>query len=141
MTTTPTTAVTFVQAASMLAAHLADHALPEPASLTVITRNGHPEVTAQLRSNTVPSIAADLVTWADTLSMVTVGAWRPPHGDRVHLSIRSSPTGSTGPVGLHVFGGADHDPRRFADLEAGDQRTVSLGELRTWTVSASQAKR
>lgn len=137
MTIITTTGMTFVQAATMLATHLADHALPEPASLSVATSYGCSDVTAQLRSNTVSGIAVDLLAWADTLSMVTLDAWRPPERDRVHLSLISTLTGSTGTVKLRVFGGAQYDPLRFADLAPGDHRTVSPGQLRSWAATTS----
>lgn len=134
---TSTTGVPFVHAAELLAAHLADHGLPEPASLAVTTRRGHSEVTAQLCSNTVPGVVADLLLWAESLTTVTVTAWRPPPGDRVHLSIASTLAGPASTVELDVFGGADYDPVLFADLEPGERRTVSLGDLLAWAGSAS----
>jgi hypothetical protein len=136
-TTTSTTGVTFVQAAQLLAAHLADHVLPQPASLTVATRDGRSEVTVQLDSMTVPMVAAELLAWADTLTTVTIEAWRPPAGDRVHLSIASPLTGPGGTVSLDVYGGADHDPALIADLEPGQRVALSLGQLRTLADSAS----
>jgi hypothetical protein len=131
-TTTPTSGVTLVQAATMLAAHLADHALPEPAYLRVNTTDLHSEVMAQLRATTVPTVATDLLAWADTLSTVTVQAWRVPAGDYVHLSIASTLTGPAGTIELDIFGAVDYDLIRFADLTAGKRRTVSLGQLRNW---------
>jgi hypothetical protein len=135
--TTSTTGVTFVQAAQLLAAHLADHVLPQPASLAVATRDGRSEVTAQLHSLTVPMVAVELLAWTDTLTTVTVGAWRPPAGDRVHLSIASTLTGPTGAVSLDVYGSADHDPALIAELAPGQRVALSLGQLRVWAASAS----
>jgi hypothetical protein len=135
-TTTPTTGMTFVQAATLLAGHLTDHPLPEPVSLTVVTRWGHSKLTAQLCPNTVPAIAGELLAWADTLSAVTVTAWRPPEGDRVHLSLTSALTSPAGAIELTVFGGAEYDPARFADLTPGQRRSVSLVELRAWAADA-----
>ncbi|MDQ3764700.1 MAG: hypothetical protein M3460_25160 [Actinomycetota bacterium] len=133
MTTTPTTGMTFVQAAELLAAHLADHAVPEPVFLTVTTRWGHSEVAAQLRPDTVPEVASELLAWIDTLPAATASAWRPPESDRVHLSLTSTLTGPAGAVALTVYGGAkDDNPVRFADLTSGQRRSVSLAELRTW---------
>ncbi|MBV8995217.1 MAG: hypothetical protein JO287_16305 [Pseudonocardiales bacterium] len=132
MTTTPATGVIFVQAATMLAIHLADHALPEPASLRVNTSGLHSDVMAQLRSTAVPTVARDLLAWADTVPTVTVQAWRVLAGDRVHLSIASTLTGPTGAVELDVFGAVDYDPARFADLTAGDRCKVPLRQLRAW---------
>jgi hypothetical protein len=138
-TTTPTSAVTFAHAAAMLAGHLADHALPEPASLTVTTSFGHSTVTAQLRATTVPDVATDLLAWADTLSVVTVEAWRPPERDQVHLSILGTLTSPTDTAEVKVFGGVDDDPLRFADLLAHQYQGVSLslGQLRTWAANPS----
>jgi hypothetical protein len=136
MTTTSTTGVTFVHAAHLLAAHLADH-LPEPASLQVTTRAGHSQVRAQVHSLTVPRVASELLAWATTLTTVTVEVWRPPHGASVQLSIASTLTGPAGVVELDVYGGATDDPVLFADLAPGEHRDVSLGQLRTWAATAS----
>jgi hypothetical protein len=108
-------------------------------SLTATTSYGHSTVTAQLRGNTVPDIAADLLAWADTLSVVTIEAWRPPERDHVHLSIHGTLTGSIGAVELKVFGGVDYDPLRFADLQADPCQGMSLspGQLRSWTANLS----
>jgi hypothetical protein len=137
MTTTPTPGVTFVQAARLLAAHLADHQLPEPASLTVITRAGQSQVRAQVRSLTLPRVAAELLAWADTLTTVTVEVWRPPHGLSVQLSIASTLTGPAGTVALDIYGSAADDPTLFADLAPGAHRDVSLRQLRTWAATAT----
>jgi hypothetical protein len=131
--TNPTIGMTFVQAAELLAAHLADHVLPEPVFLTVTTRWGHSEVAAQLRPDIVSEVAGELLAWIDTLPALTVTAWRPPESDRVHLSLTSTLTGPPGAVTLTVYGGArDHNPVRFADLTPGQRRGVSSGELRIW---------
>lgn len=133
-TTTTTTTMTFVQAAELLAAHLAEHAVPEPVFLTVTTRWGHSEVSAQLRPDTVSDLAGELLTWIDTLTAITITAWRPPESERVHLSLTCTLTAPAGAVALTVYGAAkDHDPVRFATLTAGQRRGVALGELRTWT--------
>ncbi|MGH7749840.1 MAG: hypothetical protein ACREQ5_34500 [Candidatus Dormibacteria bacterium] len=137
--THPTSGVTFGHAAAMLAEHLADHALPEPASLTVTTSYGHLTVTAQLRGITFPGVAADLIAWADTLSVVTVEAWRPSERDRVHLSILGTLTGSTSAVELKAYGSVDFDPVRFADLQPHKCQGVSvaLEQLRNWAATDS----
>jgi hypothetical protein len=81
----------------------------------------------------VPHLAAALLTWIDTLAVITVTAWRPPESERVHLSLTSTLTGPADAVALIVYGGAkDDDPVRFADLKSGQRRSVSLAELRTW---------
>ncbi|MDQ3762990.1 MAG: hypothetical protein M3460_15475 [Actinomycetota bacterium] len=133
MTTTTTTAMSFVQAAELLAAHLAKHALPEPVFLTVTTQWGHSEVAAQLRPDTVSEVAGELLAWIDTLAAITITAWRPPESERVHLSIVCTLTDPAGAVALTVYGAAkDHDPVRFANLKPGQRRGVSLSELRAW---------
>jgi hypothetical protein len=127
---------TLVQAAHLLATHLADHALPEPACLEVISRAHHSRLTVQVQSMTVPKIATEVLAWADTLTTVTVQAWRPPAGDRVHLSMASTLSGPAGTVELSIFGGTDHDPALVGDLAPGEYRAVTLGELRTWTAAS-----
>jgi hypothetical protein len=137
-TTTRSIGVRLVLAAARLAAHLADHALPEPVSLEVETRSMRSELTVQLRSTTLPTVAGELLTWAGTLTTVTAQAWRVPHGDRIHLSITSALTGSAPTVELEVFGGMDHDPKHFADLEPGKHRVIPLAQLRTWASSVER---
>jgi hypothetical protein len=132
MTTTFTTGVTFVQAATMVTAHLADHTPPEPTALRVNTRDLHSDVTAQLHATTAPTVARDLLAWADTVPAVTAQAWRVPAGDRAHLSITSTLTGPTGTIELDVFGAGDYHPVHLPDLQAGNRRTMSLGQLRAW---------
>jgi hypothetical protein len=137
--TTDTTGATFVQAATLLATHLANHPLPPPTSLTVTTRAHHSEVVVQVPSTTVAVVAADLLAWADTLTTATVTVWRPPQGQRVHLSITSTLTSPTGTVDLEVYGGADHDPILFTDLAPNEHRTVCLDSLRAWVATAAEA--
>jgi hypothetical protein len=134
--TTATIGATFMQAAHLLATHVADHALPEPFSLEVISRARQASLTVQVHSLTVPEVAAEVLAWADTLTTVTVQAWRPPAGDRVHLSMASTLSGPAGTVELAVFGGANHDPALVGDLAPGEYRVVTLGELRTWAADA-----
>jgi hypothetical protein len=129
---TPDIGLSFAQAADLLATHLTDHDLPEPVSLTLTTRSEQSRISTQLRCTTVPKVAADLLTWADTLSTITVQAWRPPEGERVHLSITSTLTGPTGTIELDVFASAKDDPALFSDLNPDQRRSVSLKELRSW---------
>lgn len=131
-----TTGVTFLRAATMLAAHLAEHTLPEPTSLRVNTRGLHSELTVQLRATTVGTVAIDLMAWADTVPVATGEAWRVPAGDRVQLSIASTLTGPAGTVELDVFGAVHYGPARFPHLQAGERQKVSLGQLRAWAASS-----
>ena len=137
MTTTIPTGVFLVQAAVILAAHPADHTLPEPASLRVSTGDGHSQVRAQLRSSTTLTVARDLLAWADSLTTVTVETWRIPAGDRMHLSIANTLAGPTSTVELDVFGAVAYDPALLAELKAGDHWEMSVGQLRTWAASSA----
>jgi hypothetical protein len=133
-----TTDVSFVHAAQLLATHLADHQLPPPASLAVLTQGAGPsELRVQLPSSTVAELATDLLVWADTLTTLTTAVWRPPQGDRVRLSLTSTLAGPVDAVELEVFGGATYCPTLFADLEPDDRRAATLASLRTWASSAS----
>jgi len=130
--TTPTTGMTLVQAATMLAAHLADHTLPEPAALRVSTRGLHSEVMAQLCATSLPTVAKDLLAWADTLTTITAEAWRVPTGEYIHLSLTSTLTGPASTAELDIFGAVAYASAHFPDLQAGNRRTVPLGQLRSW---------
>jgi hypothetical protein len=74
MITAAAIGATFVQAVRLLATHLADHALPEPVCLEVISRAHQSRLTVQVQSMTVPEVAAAVLGWADTLTTVTVQA-------------------------------------------------------------------
>jgi hypothetical protein len=133
-----TTSVALVLAATRLAAHLAERSLPEVVSLEVETRNMLSELTVQLGSTSLPTLAGELLTWAGTLTTVTVTAWRVPHGERVHLSLASTLSGPPPTIELDVFGGVNHDPKYFADLEPGEHRAIPLAQLRTWASSVER---
>ena len=139
MSTISSTGIAFVQAAERLAAHLADHQLPEPALMGVTLMWGHPQARVQLHSQSLAEVAVGLLTWARTLSTITVEAWRAPQGNRVQLSIISALTSITGGIELDVYGDCAHDPILITDLTPGDKRAVSLRELRAWAASNSGA--
>jgi hypothetical protein len=138
MTSTPPIGVAFVQAAQLLATHLSGHALPESAVLEVNSKTYQSRLTVQVSSRTVPGIAAELLAWADTLTTVTVQAWRPPTGNRVHLSMLST---LAGPVELTVYGGAPHDLTLLGELAPDEYRAVTLSELRTLAATTSGTDR
>jgi hypothetical protein len=135
--TTSTIGATFVQAAHLLVTHLADHVLPVRVCLEVISRTRQSRLTVQVHSMTVPEVATEVLAWADTLTTVTVQAWLPAAGHRVHLSMASTLNGAAGTVELIIFGAADHDPVIVGDLAPGEYRAVTLGELHTWATDAS----
>jgi hypothetical protein len=131
MTSTPPIGTMFVQAAHLLATHLSDHALPAPAYLEVISETHRSRLIAQVSSLSVPRIAAELLAWADTLTTVTLQAWRPPSSNTVHLSMASTLSTPAGSVELTVYGGAHHNQALLGDLTPGECRAVTLSELRT----------
>jgi hypothetical protein len=106
-------------------------------SLSVTTRWGRSEVIAQLGSTTVAGAAGKLLAWAETLTTVTVTAWRPPESDRVHLSLTSTLTSPTGAVELYVFAATKDGPVWFTDLTCGHRRSLSLTELRHWAATTT----
>jgi hypothetical protein len=134
ITITSSRRTALVHAAAMLAGYLAEHTLPEPASLSLSTIGGPAKLTAQLRPDTLTAVAAELLAWADTLHAVTVQVWRLPEGERVHLSIRSSIAGPAGAVELTVYGAVPYDPHLFPDLQPHSHRGVALPleQLLTW---------
>jgi hypothetical protein len=93
---------TVVDRLDSLRAHLTAFELPELYSVNVITASGGPTVSAQLACHHLPQIATGLLVWADTLTDVTIEAWRVPSGDSVHLSVIGRlPDGVT----IRVYGG------------------------------------
>jgi hypothetical protein len=136
---TPQSVVTLMQASEVLAAHLAVHQLPEPYSLEVTATLGRTKVTACVHPITMPGLAAELLAWADTLSTLTIKAWRTPDGHRVLLSLGSTLPGPSGAVALDVYGAVDYDPVLFADLAPGEKRPRSVGELRELAVRVPRA--
>jgi hypothetical protein len=137
MSSTSPLGARFAQVAQLLATHLSGHALPEPAALEANSKTHQSRLAVQVSSRTVPSIAAELLAWADTLTTLTVQAWRPITGHRVHLSLASTLTGPTGPVELTVYGGAPHDPTLIGELAPEEHQAVTLDELRTWATTTS----
>ena len=107
---------TVVDRLDSLRAHLAAFELPELYSVTLLNAWGGLTVSAQLAAHHPPQIASGLLAWADTLTDVTIEAWRVPSGDTVHLSVIGQlPDGVT----IRVYGGvpftehgigADHTP-------------------------------
>lgn len=109
-------------------AHLADFDLPQLYSVTVVAAVGGLNVTAQLAHHHPHAIAASLLAWADTLTKVTVEAWREPSGDCVHLSVIGRlPDG----VSVRVYGGVPFTEHRIgADLARDASKTVTLAAVR-----------
>jgi hypothetical protein len=119
---------TVVDRLDSLRAHLADFEVPELYSVTVLNAWGGLDVSAQLACHHPPEIASGLLVWADTLTDVTIEAWRVPSGDTVHLSVIGRLPGG---VSIRVYGGVPFTQRGIgADLAPDASTTVSLAVLR-----------
>ncbi|MGH3774231.1 MAG: hypothetical protein ACRDRR_00610 [Pseudonocardiaceae bacterium] len=119
---------TVVDRLDTLRAHLAEFELPELYSVTVIAACGGPSVSAQLACHQPPEIASALLAWVDTLTEVTVEAWRVPYGDCVHLSVLGRLPGG---VSVRVYGGVPFTQHGIgADLAPDANTTVPLAVLR-----------
>jgi hypothetical protein len=74
-----------------------------------------------------------LLVWADTLTQVSVEAWRVPNGASVHLSITGQLPGG---ASLRVYGGIPHTQHGpGADLDPGTATTLLPSALRLHTSS------
>jgi hypothetical protein len=129
MTTTMSTA----QVAKLVVGHLVQHDLPEPTSLHLTTNTlDKAEARVQVHSNSLANTARLLLAWANTLTGMSLRAWRLTGGTSVHLDVDARLTGPDGEVVLTVFGGVDFDETVFPGLDAGQSRPVELGQLAAW---------
>lgn len=108
--------------------HLAQFELPALWSIDVTASAVGPKVSVQLDCDQLPEVAGGLLTWADTLSEITAGAWRVPRGDSVHLSVigRLSDGAMVRVYGAVPLAGLDVG----ADLASGARTTIPLTVLR-----------
>ncbi len=108
--------------------HLVEFELPDLWLVHVVTSFSGPNVDVQLDRRDSPGIAGGLLAWADTLTEVTVEAWRVPNGKSVHLSVMGQlPNG----VLVRVFGGVPFTGRGIGgDLAPHASKTVPLAVLR-----------
>jgi hypothetical protein len=119
---------TVVALLDSLRAHLAEFELPDLCSVQVTQSFSEPNVTAQLACHQPPQIAGALLAWADTLTEVTVEAWRVPNGDSVHLSVLARLPGG---ASIQVYGSAPFTEHGIgADLAPDTSSTVALAVLR-----------
>jgi hypothetical protein len=86
-------------------------------------------VTVQLRHGQLADLASALLSWADTLTNVTVAAWRPLASGSVHLILTGRLADGTR---VSVYGGVDFDDAVFGDLQPGGRHGVALSVLRGW---------
>jgi hypothetical protein len=121
------------QVAELVVGHLVQHQLPEPASLHLTTNTlDQAEARVQVHSSSLAHTAGLLLAWANTLTDMTLRAWRPENSTSVHLDVDATLTGPAGTVALTVFGGTDFTETVFPGLEPGQRRPVSLGQLTAW---------
>ena len=119
---------TVVALLDSLRTHLAEFELPDLCSVHVTRSFSEPSVTAQLACHQPPQIASALLAWADTLTGVTVEAWRVPSGDSVHLSVIGQLPGG---ISVRVYGGMVFTQCGIgADLAPDASTTVPLAVLR-----------
>ena len=120
-----TTAVALLDS---IRAHLAEFELPELYSVNVTRSFSGPNVSAQLACHQPAEIASALLSWADTLTGVTVEAWRVPSGDCVHLSVIGRLPGG---VSVRVYGGVPYTEHGIGcDLTPDASTSVPLAVLR-----------
>jgi hypothetical protein len=127
---------TMVRLLDSIREHLTTHRLPaEIATVEVGSDmiNGE-HVTVHLRHVELPELASALLGWADTLTHVTVTAWRPPPGETVHLTVTGQLPDATR---VRVYGGADYTDALFGDLQPDGRQGVALSILRAWTDGGS----
>lgn len=86
-------------------------------------------VTVQLRHGPVADLASALLSWADTLTHVTVAAWRPLASESVHLILTGRLPDATHAT---VYGGVDYADTLFGDLQPDGRHGVALSVLRGW---------
>src|SRR6266511_2979711 len=103
---------TMVRLFGSIREHLVTYRLPaEIATVTVGSDmiNGE-HITVHLRHVGLPDLASALLGWADTLTQITVTAWRPRHGETVHLMLTGQLADTTS---AKVYGGVDYSDALF----------------------------
>lgn len=77
-----------------VAEHPCEFDLHEPAQVTVRVCVAEPRGTVQISGKSLPSLASELLAWADTLTGIAATAWR-PENELLHLEIRGNLTDNT----------------------------------------------
>lgn len=131
-----TTSATMVQLLGSIRGHLSTFDLPaQIASVKVGCDALDGELaTVHLRPSQLVALASALLSWADTLTQITVTAWRPPHGETVHLTLSGRLPDTTS---VAVFGGIDYIEALFGDLQPDGRQGVALSVLRSWAAGGS----
>jgi hypothetical protein len=122
---------------TMLAAihqHMSAFTLPEPCTITVDPNPSslRRHVGVQLSADRdLPVLASQLLSWADTLTEITVSAWRTVDGDAVHLDLNG--VLADGQTTVQAWGGIPYSSR--FELGRGESQSVPFGSLRDWSAS------
>jgi hypothetical protein len=117
---------------------MAEHSLPEPASLHVSMSLDLVEVRVQVHGHGLAETAGVLLAWAGSVAAVRFRVWRARESS-VHLDVDTTLSSAGDAVRLTVYGGVDFDPATFAGLAVDQTRPVSLGQFTAWTTSTSGA--
>lgn len=127
---------TMIRLLGSIREHLTTHRLPaDIASVQVGSSYLDGEhVTVQLRHLQLADLAAALPSWADTLTHVTVTAWRPSTSESVHVIITGQLADATR---VTVYDGVDHTDALFSDLQPGGRQGVALSILRSWAAGSA----
>lgn len=134
------TSMTIAQLAELVTGHIAEHRLPEPASLHLtVSTVDEPQARVQLRAFGLAHTAAGLLSWVRTQAAVTLESWRPVDSRSVHLDMRTTLSGPRGTAELVVYGGVTFEPAAFPGLEPGQRRPISLGQLTDWADGGTEA--
>lgn len=127
---------TFVRLLGSIREHLTAHRMTTPLASVHVgcdALDGE-QVTVHLRPTLLPGLASGLLAWADTLIRVTLSAWRPPHGQTVHLTVTGERYDGTRVV---VYGAVDFSADVFGDLQPSGRQSVALSVLRAWASGAT----
>lgn len=110
--------------------HMDGYELPEPYGVQAraYTSRDSALVSIHLVERSLSTVASVLVIWADTLSEVSLSAWRPPARDTVHIHVSGRLAGG---VPIEVWAGVKA-PVPPVNLEPDQKKTLRLGLLRTW---------
>ncbi len=131
-----TDATTMVRLLGSIREHLTTHRLTSPVASVKVSCDviDGEHVTVHLHPSLLPGLASGLLAWADTLTRITVSAWRPPHGETVHLTVTGERHDTTRVV---VYGAVDFAEDVFGDLQPGGRQSVALSVLRSWASGAA----
>lgn len=126
-----TSPTTMLRLLGSIREHLSTHQLTTPLASVAVgcdALDGE-HATVHLWPSLLPDLAAALLAWADTLTKVTVTAWRPPNGKSVHLTVTGERHDTTRVV---VYGGVAFSEDLFGDLQPGGRHSVAFSVLRGW---------